>query len=112
MSREKQRQRKRILDLANFIQQNPKQYNQNEPDMCVLGLMNRLHRGVLNQKRVGYNQTELSQLAYQRFGISKSLASSIWLNDWAEVSPQFQNEDIFSERSVEEAIRLLRYLAG
>ena len=115
MSREKQRQKTRLLRLAEFIEKNPKLYDQGDDANCIVGLGNRLIRGKL-QPHERANDTVWGGNEYltkfaKRYGVTVKQARNIFVGDFSDVNRNQRDRSLWGPSYPKSAVTVLRYLA-
>lgn len=111
MSREKQRQQKRLLALADYIEKNPNLYDQTSITTCVVALGNRFYRGKLGN-HPWLNSTPRNERFASRYGVTAEQAEQIYTNQFGNVLEGHKNRGKYARRPVKEAIAFIRALAG
>lgn len=112
MSRETDRQKQRLINLANFIEKNPHLYKHEKPSACIVGLGNRLVRGKLRDAflTVGW-ASETLEMFKKRYGVSDSTASDLFWGRFNKINRKQRDWNIHEDRvPVKSAVAVLRYL--
>lgn len=93
MSREKQRQANRLRRLADFIAQNPKQFDMQSSVNCILGLANRMRKGKVAPKsrEYGEDRTTLTLDFSKRYGVPEAVGEQVFVGNFDKVSRNFKS---------------------
>jgi hypothetical protein len=113
MSREKDRQKQRLINLANFIEKNPQLYNHERPSACIVGLGNRLVRGKLTDAALSLTWATATVGTFAtRYGVPYSTASNLFWGRFGDVNPKQKNWNLgeYPRVPVKSAVAVLRYL--
>ena len=117
MSRENTRQIARLRALKNYIQNNPKEFNQLHPELCLVGLGVRLYKGVMRPGTTVANLGwgELKRRFSERYGISIETANRLFYGNYVAINANFKknykNGIFFTAIPVLSVVRMLEYLA-
>jgi hypothetical protein len=111
MSREKERQKQRLINLANFIEKNPHLYNHNNPSQCIVGLGNRLVRGKLQPPTFGWMH-ERARDFVKRYGVSCSIVYDLFWGKFNKINRNQKNWTLgqYEKIPVKSAVTVLRHL--
>jgi hypothetical protein len=120
MSRERQRQVKRLRNLAEFIQKNPKEFDMQDSTKCILGLASRLRKGkVQAQPSVTVSgNSDLTSDFEKRFGVPRDIGKRVFVGQFDKVNRNFRSYNteggfpIGTQRvPVRTAVAMLNHLA-
>jgi hypothetical protein len=112
MSREKDRQKQRLINLANFIEKNPNLYRHERPSSCIVGLGNRLVRGKLTDALSIDWASHSIQTFAARYGVSYSTAANLFWGRFNKINRKQRDWNLgeYPQVPVKSAVAVLRYL--
>ncbi len=111
MSRQTDRYKQRLSKLADFIEANPKTFDQWNYENCIIGIGNRLSFAGGKVKLKPHYVWDGVDTFSERYGISIEDSNSIFDGNYRDVSKRFKNYGE-STPTAKTAVKLVRSLYG